>query len=331
VKRRVTVLGGGPDAERAVSLESSRALADALAGSARFEPTLRVIDRLTPDEVRALPGEVLVPVLHGPWGEGGPLQALLELDGRPFVGCRASAARLAMDKMATKQAALRAGVATLPAGVLNPADDAPPLPTPLVLKPVHEGSSVGVHIVKDPREWPAALAAVRADRSAHPDRVYMVESAALGARELTVSVLDGEALAPIEIIPAAEFYDYQAKYHRDDTRYVCDPDLPAGVGALVRDWAGRVSREVGVRHLCRVDFLLDRDGRPWMLEVNTMPGFTSHSLFPMAARHAGLSFTALAERLVDAALRDAEGAPTRKDAACPDTILPRRVSAGAPS
>jgi len=302
--KTITVLGGGPDAEREVSLVSSGCVADALAASARYRVRREVIDRLDLAALRAIPGDILFPVLHGPWGEGGPLQELLQQDGRPFVGCRASAARLAMDKIATKLAASAAGVPTAPAGVLNLGDETSPVGLPAVIKPVHEGSSVGVHICRDAAQWSAALAAVRADRREHPQRAYMVEQAVLSARELTVSVLEGEALAPIEIKPAAAFYDYHAKYHSDDTRYECDPALPAGVRDAIRAFGVTVCRALGVRHLARVDFLLSPSGQPFLLEANTMPGFTGHSLFPMAANHAGIPFTALTERLADAALRD---------------------------
>jgi D-alanine-D-alanine ligase len=132
----------------------------------------------------------------------------------------------------------------------------------------------------------------------------MVERAILGGRELTVGILDGAALPIIEIKPAVEFYDYHAKYHSDDTKYQTNPALPAGVAERLSQDAVRLGAAIGVRHLCRVDFILDAAGNPWLLEVNTMPGFTTHSLVPMAAKAAGLDFSALTARLVDLALRD---------------------------
>lgn len=283
---------------------SSRGVADALAVNPRFDVRLEIVGRLTSDQLRALPGNVVFPVLHGAFGEGGPLQDLLEHDGRPYVGSGPAASRLAMDKMGTKLTAERVGVPTASACVFNAGDPACPLPLPLVLKPVHEGSSVGVHICRDWAAWEAARAEALADMRAHPGRAYMVEQAILGGRELTVGMLDGEPLAPIEIKPATEFYDYQAKYLRDDTQYIVDPELPSGVSPTIRQRAATLSRTMGVRHMCRVDFLIDAAGRAWMLEVNTIPGFTSHSLLPMAAKHAGLSFGGLCERLIDLALRD---------------------------
>lgn len=301
---QVLVLGGGPDAEREVSLESSRGVAEALATIPKFSVRREIIGRITLDELRALPGEVIFPVLHGAFGEGGPLQDLLEADGRAYVGSGPLAARRAMDKMATKLAAEAVGVPTCSAGILNIADPACPLPLPVVVKPVHEGSSVGVHICRDLEGWKHGRAAAIEEMNANPGRIYMVERAILGGRELTVGLLDRQPLAPIEIIPATEFYDYEAKYIRDDTRYVVAPELPRGVAGAIQHRARTLGVALGLRHMARVDFLLDSAGNAWMLEVNTIPGFTGHSLLPMGAKHAGLDFPALCERLIELALRD---------------------------
>lgn len=307
-KPSVLVLGGGPDAEREVSLVSSRCVAKALT-EAGHQVNYQVIDRPTVDELARWGGEVVFPVLHGGWGEGGPLQDILEALKRPYVGCRGNAARLAMDKIATKMLAAQHGVPTAPCAVFNARDEGCPLGDfPVVLKPIHEGSSVGVHIVKTPGQWRDAINAVREDIRRHPERAYMVERAILGARELTVGVTGSwtagsaggaeiEVLDPVEIRPAVEFYDYQAKYNRDDTRYTVDPELPAGVKQKVQGWAREMFAALGCRHLARVDFLL-APGGVFLLEVNTMPGFTDHSLFPMAAAHRGKPMPAICSHLV---------------------------------
>lgn len=310
----VLVLGGGPDAERAVSLDSASSVAQALrdAGCTVHHET---IDRPTLDELRALPGELVFPVLHGAWGEGGPLQDLLEADGRPYVGSGPRASRLAMDKLATKLVASRLGIPTPEAVALNVRDSVCPLGLPVVVKPVHEGSSVGLHLCWDDAGWAAAVDDVRRAAQASPGRVCMAERLIRG-RELTVGLLAREggatlgALPVIEIVPAAGPYDYSAKYERDDTQYRVGPDLPDGVGERISRDAERLAAVLGVRHLARVDFLLDAGDRPWLLEINTMPGFTSHSLLPMAARALGLDMPALCRSLVEASLAE-RTAPAR--------------------
>jgi D-alanine-D-alanine ligase len=309
--KTVLVLGGGPDAEREVSLNSSKGVADALRAGGRFKVEYRVIDRISASELRALPGDVVFPVLHGAFGEGGPLQDLLEAGGRPYVGCGPRAARLAMDKVATKLAASRVGIPTAESCVVDVKDDLLPFLPPLVVKPIHDGSSVGLHMVKCDACWPPARTAVRDDVKRQPGRAYMAERFIPG-RELTVGMLDGRPLPIIHIAPADGPYDYEAKYTRDDTRYFLNPDLGAGVSERIARDASTLCEALGVRHLARVDFILDPQGRHWLLELNTMPGFTSHSLVPMAAKHSGLEMPALCNRLVELALRD--GVPGRPPA-----------------
>lgn len=294
---KVLVLGGGPDSERDVSLQSSQGVADSLI-KAGHHVRREVIDRIGVEELRALGGDVIFPVLHGPWGEGGPMQDVLARVGKPYVGCASAAARLAMDKMGSKQAAARAGVPTLPAVVLNAKDDEPPLGIPCVVKPIHEGSSVGVHICTTRERWDKAMIAVAAARAQHPLRVNMVEQAVVSPREVTVGVLDGQALPVIEIRSAVEFYDYEAKYNRDDTHYRCPCGLPDEKELRIREQALEAFRVLGGRGWGRVDFLMDEVGEPYFLEVNTSPGMTDHSLVPMAARVAGIDYDALVMRVL---------------------------------
>lgn len=300
----VLVLGGGPDAERQVSLASAASIAAALRASGRYEVHERTIDRIGLLELRDMPGDVIFPALHGPFGEGGPLQEIMEQDGRPFVGCRAPAARAAMDKIQTKMIAATLGVTTAEAAVFNPADASCPIALPVVVKPVHDGSSVGLHVCRDQEDWRAARLVVGQDIAARPGRAYMVERYLRG-KELTVGLLDNRTLPIIHIQPADGLYDYEAKYHRDDTRYDVNPALTPGVEDQLQRHAEALAQRMGIRHLARVDFMLDRDDRTWLLEVNTMPGFTDHSLVPKAAKAMGLDMPALCGRLIDLALRDA--------------------------
>jgi D-alanine-D-alanine ligase len=279
-KPTVLVLMGGPDAEREVSLNSGREVAAALRASNQFNVVDRVIDRPTIFELKALASEcgadAVFPVLHGRWGEGGPLQELLEQLGLPYVGSQPRAAALAMDKMQSKAAVTMHGVPTPPAQELG-AEDRCAIAPPLVLKPVDDGSSVDLRICRSAEEVDAARAHF------HARRGRLMAEAYIAGRELTVGIVLDEPLPIIEIIPAVEYYDYQAKYTREDTRYEIDPSLPAGMSERCVEMAMTAYRVIGCRDLARVDIMFD--GRePWFLEINTMPGFTKHSLVPMAAR-----------------------------------------------
>jgi D-alanine-D-alanine ligase len=306
-RETVLVLMGGPDAERAVSIMSGSQVAAALRASGRFDVADRLIEQPALDDLRAMAtdaaADVVFPVLHGRWGEGGPLQKLLDALGLPYVGSRPRAASLAMDKLVTK-ALLADHVPTPRARQLLPAD-ACDLPPPLVLKPVDDGSSVDLRICATADEVD------RARRELHPKRGRLMAEEYIRGREITAGILIGEALPLIEIIPPpdAPFYDYEAKYTRDDTRYVIDPPLPAGVAAQCAEIALSAFERLGCRDVARVDLMIDARG-PWFLEINTMPGFTTHSLVPMAARARGLEMPALTARLVEAAL-DRAGAAAR--------------------
>ncbi len=293
-RQRIAVLMGGPDAEHEVSLWSGGQVARALREHARFEVLEVVIDRPSVAEIEALDADAIFPVLHGPYGEGGPLQETLEAAGVPFVGSGPEASRAGMDKLAAKALAAAAGVPTpeaerLVAGVPMR------LEGEVVIKPIDDGSSVGVRVCGTPAD---AAAARRELESRHP---RLMAERRIHGREITVGLVDGHPLPIIEIVPATGFYGYEEKYLRDDTRYLLEPSLPAGAADACRRHAERVWSAVGCRDLARVDFLLDDRG-PWFLEVNTMPGMTDHSLVPMAAARAGLSMASLCEGLVQRAL-----------------------------
>ncbi|MGQ0626551.1 MAG: D-alanine--D-alanine ligase family protein [Phycisphaerales bacterium] len=307
-KKHVLVLGGGPDAEREVSIKSATAIAGGLRASGRYEVTLEIIDRPTAAEIGAMPGGVVFPYLHGPWGEGGGLQDLLESSasgGRPFVGSGSRAARAAMDKVHTKMVALEHGIATAPCFVLNSRDSTCPTKLPVVVKPVHEGSTIGLHVCASHAEFGRAVEAIQQEERGGKVRAYMVEPKIGGdgpARELTVGVINGEALPIIEIRPKGGLYDYEAKYNRNDTEYVLDPEIPEHAARKVRKWSVKLAKALGVRHISRADYMLDSEGMPWLLEINTTPGFTDHSLVPKAAAHAGIAMPDLCSRLVEMAL-----------------------------
>ena len=253
------------------------------------------IDLPTPAELAAMPGRVVFPVLHGPFGEGGPLQDRLEIAGRPYVGARPVAARLAMDKIASKSVAATLGVAVTPTALFSAADETCPLPLPVVIKPVREGSTVGLFVCRTRADYARAFG-----ETAAADRPAMIEPFIAG-REITAGVLLGAPLPLIEIRPAGGLYDYAAKYERDDTAYLVAPPLPPGLTEAIQSQAAALARAIGASDLARVDFMLDGAGTPWLLEINTMPGFTDHSLVPMAARAAGLEMPELCARLAASA------------------------------
>ena len=277
---------GGPDRERSVSLDSGEQVAAALERGGTYAVERCIIQKPTVDELHAhcAHADVVLPILHGPWGEGGPLQTMLETIGVRFLGSRANAAATAMDKIKTKTIATHLNIQTPPWESLE-AGQTPSIKGPVVFKPNLEGSSFGVEIHNEPT---------------HATESCLCEQFIRG-RELTVSVLGGASLPSIEIVPSDGFYDFAAKYNRVDTTYCVGPDLDPACAEQIAQESALICHEVGVRHLARVDWLLDEFGL-WFLEVNTMPGMTTHSLLPMAAAAVGLDMPALCDRLVEAAL-----------------------------
>ena len=326
---RVLVLGGGPDAEREVSIASAEGVYQGCL-DADLDAKLEIVDRPGLREIESWQADVIFPVLHGEFGEGGALQTLLEHAGVAFVGSGFHAARLAMDKMATKLIAARLGIPS-PAGCIfdpcghhqtrKPEDVRSPFQLPVVIKPVADGSSVGLHICLNDAQWQRAVAAVDADILANPHRVYMIERYA-GGREITVSVTRSPetgsdeliALPLIEIAPKDGVYDFEAKYQRHDTCYTINPELPERITAGMQQHALNLCEGLGIRHLARVDFLLSEDGHWTLLELNTMPGFTRTSLLPRAAEAGGLAMPAFSNHLVQAALEDHQKEESRSPA-----------------
>jgi D-alanine-D-alanine ligase len=294
-KLKVTVLAGGPSAEREVSLESGRAIANAL----RQRGHEVFMSDIGPENLAALdrPADVVFPALHGPFGEDGTLQSIMQQRKIRFVGSGSRASATAMDKVASKKVATSIGADTPEyESVTGRAETR--LSPPIVVKPVDQGSSVGTSIVRRAEDVPAAL-----------EKVIRLFGRVLVERfiegdELTVGIVGDETLPPICIRPTREFYDYDAKYVANDTQYLFDAGYPLALLDRARELSKRIVDELGCRHLARVDWMVDRDLRLWFLEVNTLPGFTSHSLVPKAAAHIGVSFEELCERLVFMAATD---------------------------
>lgn len=294
---RVTVLRGGPSGERDVSLAGGRAVAAALRSRGHAVTEADV----GPDDLAALdiPADVVFPVLHGRFGEDGQLQAVLEQRGLPFVGSGSAASRLSIDKDASKRCWRDAGLPTARWAIVAdasawPTPDAPS--PPVFVKPLAEGSSIGVRLCQTAEELAEYLPRAVADFG----RV-MVERRLAGP-ELTVGVLGAEPLPVIEVRATNAFYDYQAKYERNDTAYLLDPAIDASTYGAVQAMAVKAFQVLGCRDYARVDFIVDQRDGPQLLEINTIPGFTDHSLLPKAAAHAGIDFATLVEKLVEMAL-----------------------------
>lgn len=303
-RRRIAVLAGGWSTEREISLKSGQAVSAAMA---RLGLRHTVLD-LTPDIDQTLRrGRVDLAFLttHGPFGEDGRLQGLLDLRGIAYTGSGVRASALAMHKPSAKQLFDSAGIDTPRWSVLTAGENGglsrPPArtpPFPLVLKPASQGSAVGVELVDSAAAWPAALA-----RTFRVENEILAESRVVGT-EITVGILEDQALPVVEIIPQHAFYDFHSKYAPGGSRHIVPARLPAAVARRSQKAALAAHRLLGCRHVSRVDLIVDRKGRPWVLEVNTLPGLTDTSLLPDAARAAGSDFDTLVLTLLSLALRD---------------------------
>ena len=305
MSERVDVVMGGPGREAAVSRNSGTAIAAALAGAGYDVHIIEIDDRLALGDLRD--DSVVFNIVHGTYGEDGVLQAELDAAGRVYVGSDAAASALCMDKELTK-VRLREhdlpvpwGYAFNPRALTDPRDIKPPVFTGFVLKPQRDGSSVGLHLLPSLSFLLPALEEVVAEIGAVP----MLLEERLTGDEYTVAIVEDEsgqaqALPPIRIVPATDSYDYHAKYQADDTRYdIIDGEPAPRLQAL----AVAAYQACGCRDFARVDLMAGGDGDLRILEVNTLPGFTSHSLVPKAAAAAGMDFATLCSRLVALAAR----------------------------
>lgn len=290
--RRVAVLLGGNAAERAVSLESGAAVAAALrAAGARVTE----IDPAEPDWLDQLSNvEFVFNLLHGPGGEDGCVQGLCEMLGLPYSGSGVAGAALTMDKVNTKRIWQQMGLPTPAFEVLTEDSDWQALIArygTLFVKPAREGSSLGMARVSDAD----ALQAAWREAASFGDTVLAEQF--IAGDEYTVALLGGRALPAIRIEPVGGFYDFDAKYVSDDTRFHCPSGLPEQAAKALADLAERAFAVSGAEVWGRVDVIRSADGSWHLLEVNTVPGMTSHSLVPMAARAAGMDMVALLEAI----------------------------------
>jgi D-alanine-D-alanine ligase len=294
----ITVLMGGPSSERDISLISGEAVASAL------EQVGHAVTRsdISPSDTSALDRDgldVVFIALHGDFGESGEVQTLCEQRGLPYIGSGPRASRLAMDKAAAKQIFKRSGLTTPDWMIVESYHSRQlveqwleEIPPPVVVKPVDGGSSVDIIIAQDAPAREEAMEALLEQYG----RV-MLERLVVG-REMTVGILGEEALPVLEIVPGHAFYDKAAKYDDDaGTQYLFDHGLPQAVVDQLQADSLQAHAVLDCRDLSRVDFILDGENVPQILEINTIPGFTSHSLLPMAAANVGIGFGELVDRL----------------------------------
>ncbi len=297
-KTRAVVLAGGNSPEREVSLQGGRAVTAALQTSGWETAWLDPQEIAVADFVWQ-PGDVAFLVLHGEFGEDGQVQTLLERLGIPYTGSDAPASKIAFSKSAAKTRLQMAHVPTPDAILINRADTlsflqvrAKALGFPLVVKPDTQGSSLGVTVVFEDSQLPDAL-----NRCFELDQYGLLETYIPGS-EWTVGLWNDRALPPICIETPRGFYDYAAKYTEDSTQYHLEAKAPLALLEGLKRVAIRVGQVIGTAGIARVDLRLDEQQRPWVLEINTIPGMTDHSLIPKAAAQTGMTFPALCEQIV---------------------------------
>jgi D-alanine-D-alanine ligase len=303
---KVVVLKGGTSLEREVSLRSAARVEDAVSAlgheAVGFDVGRELVGRLRDEQP-----DVVFIALHGPGGEDGTVQELLEILDLPYTGPGVAACALCMDKVAAKHEIRAAGIPTPDWAAFNAtafqqlgaADTLEEIEArlgfPLVVKPARQGSSLGVEFAAARDEVPEALLAA----FSYDDRVLLERY--VRGRELAVSVLGGDALPIVEAIPREEdFFNFEARYEIGRTDYVCPADLGNGETGVIQELATRTYETLGCSGFARVDLMLGEDG-PEVLEVNAIPGLTDTSLFPMAAEAAGIEFTQLVERILASA------------------------------
>jgi D-alanine-D-alanine ligase len=299
-KIRVAVVMGGPSAEREVSIESGQAVMRALTALGHDAQSLDFDGRFV-DALREIRPDVVFNALHGTGGEDGTIQGVLEWLGIPYTGSDLTSCAIAMDKHLTKKLLAAEGLPTPAWDTFDLAGGTLPLlpgslNLPLVVKPRASGSSAGVSIVRTHEEWTKAMINVA------PKTTHILAEELIPGREFSSGVLGEEALPLVEIIASDEFYSYDAKYKPGGSRHLVPAPIDVDLTARLQMLALSVHRMLGLRDYSRTDFIVTKEGRPYILEINALPGLTPLSLLPDEARAAGISFEALVERLLQFAL-----------------------------
>lgn len=297
---KVAVVMGGPSSEREISIQTGTGVMRALTALGHDARSLDFDGRFV-EAIRELQPDVVFNALHGRGGEDGTVQGLLEWMGTPYTGSGVAACALSMDKHLTKKLLAAEGLPTPAWDVFDLTGGTLPLlpgslNLPIVVKPRSSGSAVGVQIVKTHEAWTKAMI----DASSRTPEVLAEEY--IPGREFTCGVLGEEALPVVEILSQDEFYTYDAKYTPGGSRHLVPAPIDGDLSARLQNLALTVHRLLGLRDYSRTDFIVTKEGRPTILEINALPGLTATSLFPDEAQHAGISYEALVERLVQYAL-----------------------------
>ncbi len=297
---KVAVLYGGLSAEREVSLKSGAAVLAGLKAKQVDAHGVDVGEDIVEQLKRGGYDRVFL-ILHGRGGEDGVIQGVLESMGLPYTGSGVQGSALGMDKLRTKQCWLGAGLPTPDFVVIDSEDDLQRVHErvgyPVIIKPVHEGSSIGMSKVDRQQDLKSAWEA-----AAEYDQEIIAEKWITGA-EYTASILGSQALPLIRLETPNVFYDYEAKYLADTTSYFCPCGLPAELERSLQALALKAFRVAGASGWGRVDFMLDEEKNPWLIEINTAPGMTDHSLVPMAAKQAGIEFDELVWRILETSIK----------------------------
>lgn len=297
----VVVLKGGISKEREVSLRSGSAVEDALARRGHTVSSLDPQDFSFVQKLEALKPDAVFIALHGRYGEDGAVQGVLEWMGIPYTGSSVAASALCFDKRATKDVVGTHGVVTPDYEVYTPLDifsdwkKKSALTLPVVVKPNTEGSSIGISRVTEAAQLEPAL-----KEALRYDPLVLVETLIVG-REVTVGVLEGQALTPVEVVPKSGFYDYQSKYTKGMTDYLVPARITPVQTALVQGVSEKIFRLLGLSGAVRADFIVTDEGVAHLLEVNTIPGMTETSLLPKAAAYEGMGFDELCDRILKSA------------------------------
>lgn len=303
--KKIALLVGGINSEREVSLETGKAFARALQNLGLNFETVDAKEDL-PLKLAQMKPDIALLALHGKWAEDGTVQGICEYLKIPYSGSGVLASAIGMNKPVAKQIWERNGIPTARGYVenlegKNPAGLEPQVDFPLVVKPARDGSSVGVSICRDMEDWRKAM-----ESAVKYDKTMLIEEYISGM-EIAVAVFKGRALAPIEIAPKSGYYDYTNKYTKGKTDYFIPPRLPAAVIDELKRLSVKAFETIGARTYARFDFRVREDHRPFILEINTLPGCTETSLVPKAAAHEGISFDQFILELVKSARLDYEG------------------------